>query len=194
MAAAKHERSRAVHAVEEVESLAVSDRRDSRQAEEKREERHPRACGDLSADGNAQVGHAGSGDIREQPPTDDAGDHDNRDLRESGLPGEGEHGTRDGDGRPLAVGGEVAGHPPDGEGDNGDGRQLEPADRGAIADVADLFDAKRERDQHEYRGERESDPAAKTPPSNPARMMPTAMPTWLLAGPGSAWESATTSA
>ena len=34
---------------------------------------------------------------------------------------------------------------------------------------------------------------AATPPSMPARRVPIAMPTWLLAGPGSIWASATTS-
>jgi hypothetical protein len=33
-----------------------------------------------------------------------------------------------------------------------------------------------------------------TPPSRPARIMPMAMPTWLLAGPGRNWQSATRSA
>ena len=35
---------------------------------------------------------------------------------------------------------------------------------------------------------------AATPPPMPARVMPTAMPTWLLAGPGRNWHSATRSA
>ena len=34
---------------------------------------------------------------------------------------------------------------------------------------------------------------AATPPSMPARRVPMAMPSWLLAGPGSAWHSATRS-
>ena len=35
---------------------------------------------------------------------------------------------------------------------------------------------------------------AATPPSRPPRVMPMAMPTWLLAGPGRNWQSATRSA
>jgi len=35
---------------------------------------------------------------------------------------------------------------------------------------------------------------AASPPARPARKMPTAMPTWLLAGPGRNWQRATTSA
>ena len=35
---------------------------------------------------------------------------------------------------------------------------------------------------------------AATPPAKPARVIPTAMPTWLLAGPGRNWHSATRSA
>ena len=35
---------------------------------------------------------------------------------------------------------------------------------------------------------------ARRPPSHPARIVPIAMPTWLLAGPGRNWHSATRSA
>ena len=85
---------------------------------------------------------------------------------------------RDGEREPRRIGREVFRHAPHGLSDHGDGRELQPVEPAGVGEV-----------KPRHRPERRSATAdgrvkpshAATPPGNPARRVPIAMPSWLLA-------------
>ena len=87
---------------------------------------------------------------------------------------------------------EGARHAPDGLGDDRDRGQLQPVDPARAREVGVAPSAARERSAPTADGSVKPSQAA-SPPSIPARRVPIAMPSWLLAGPGRSWQSATRS-
>jgi len=78
--------------------------------------------------------------------------------------------------------------------DYGHRHYLEAVQPACTGHIANLGDAIREPDKGNGGRHGEAQPGGNAPPSMPARVIPTAMPTWLLAGPGRNWQRATISA
>ena len=93
------------------------------------------------------------------------------------------------------VGAEALGHAEHGLGDHRDRHQLKPVQQaGAPPEAGDFCCAVGEGEHQRRRGQGEARPGGETAEPAPARVRPMAKPTWLDAGPGRNWASATRSA
>ena len=190
MAAAEHQRTRAVESGSERGSAREHGReRQRQQGESETSKNNRRSPGYRRLD-------CGDCDISAPPADDKSGEGAEKydgDLAPRRRNERRQDQRQDGDRRPRPVGREALGHPQDRLGDDCNRDQLEAVEQPIASRAFQRALAVGEERHRDAEGSVNAAQAAR-PPRYPARMRPIAKPVWLLAGPGRNWQSATRSA